>query len=49
MWVFVRKCGPTVADFMQFYCFGDLLFVVRRAGLAADFGLEQSVNQSGLS
>lgn len=45
--VFVR--GPTVADFLQFYCFGDLGFVLRCARFPADFGLEQSVNQSGLS
>lgn len=38
-----------MADFLQFYCFGDLGFVLRCARFPADFGLEQSVYQSGLS
>ena len=38
-----------MADCLQFDCFGDLLFIVRRAGLPADFGLEQSVDQRGLA
>ena len=37
-----------MADCMQFNCFGDLLVVAGRAGLPADFGLEQSVDQRGL-
>lgn len=41
--------GPTVADLLQFYCFGDLGFVLGCARFPADFGLEQSVYQSGLS
>lgn len=47
---FVCVCvnGLTMADCVQCDCFGDLLFVVRCAGLPADFGFEQSVDQRGL-
>lgn len=38
-----------MADFLQFYCFGDLGFVLGCARFPADFGLEQGVYQSGLS
>lgn len=44
----IGVCGPTVADFLQLYCFGYILFIVRCAGFPADFGLEESVYQSGL-
>ena len=38
-----------MADCLQFDCFGDLLFIVWCAGLPADFGLEESVDQCGLA
>lgn len=36
---------PTVTDCLQFDCFEDPLLVVGCAGLPADLGLEQSVDQ----
>lgn len=45
---YVCVCQLTMADCMQFDCFGDPLFVVRSTGLSTDFRLEQSVDQCGL-
>lgn len=49
--VLVSRCfwKPTVAYRSQFHCFVDTLLTSGRAGLSADFGLEQSIDQRGFA